>query len=202
MKKLSLILISVIFFGCASMFEGLDDIYKPPSMRSTNRNVISLQEPILIEHIPLEISSMKGTPTTVNTMSGYSFDAILILSNTYENLRIARDNNGNYILYGTVQTRGTLTYPGSFIIYIDNIRNAIINESYEYNLIDTRYNGNNFDYIWNFACILNRELIIKMLNAKTISFRCVNTRNLSLMSQESGADIYLILDKLKEFISK
>jgi len=44
-------------------------------------------------------SSVKGTLTTIDTLSGYSYEAIILLDNILESAKIARSDEGSYILY-------------------------------------------------------------------------------------------------------
>ena len=149
---------------------------------------------------------VKGTLTTVDTLGGYSYEAILIYYNSLEKLLIARDEDGNYILYANITTFKDLR-PGSLFILIDGERHTICNPN-DWDLDRAKYNNdiNRSDFgtlesrEWSINKLISNTTITALLNAEIVVFRVINSY--IYLGYEKGVDVSSILPKMKEFISE
>jgi len=138
-------------------------------------------------------ASIKGTNTTINTISGYSFNAIIILENMFESLKIAKDDDNDYILYAYIRTPGNR--PGYFLAYIDGTRYEIgTNLNWDIRTV----NGNAFN--WDLIAILNNDIIEKIKECNKLEFRAVSSNSSTLLGKENGVDVSFILPQIKDFL--
>ena len=141
-----------------------------------------------------------GTFTTIDTLGGYSYEAINVIKNFYEGLQVAKDDNGNYILYSNVRTYGWSSKPGSLIVFIDGERQTLL-QPLDWRLSHTTTHQSNTSIDWIANTRLNADTIKAFTNANEIRFRVVNTDKSTLMGNENGSDISDVLPLLKQFIS-
>jgi hypothetical protein len=143
-------------------------------------------------------SSVKGQMTTINTLGGDSFEAIILLKNIREGAQIAKTDAGDFILYANIMT-GESNRPGSVIIYADGNRYNVVDPT-DWDIDDVyvdRYSVRNY---WSSHKKLDDSVIEAMLNANVVTIRAVNA--LGYMAKGDGVDITKILPALKEFFSK
>jgi len=142
--------------------------------------------------------SVKGKISTIKTLSGDSFEAIVLLDNIWESAKIARSNDNNYILYVDIMTNGSAR-PGSVIIYIDGNRFNIANPT-DWNLDDVSVSQYGTAYYWSTYKPLGNSIIEAIKNANNISIRAVGGN--AFMAKDEGVDISKILPELKGFVNK
>ena len=143
-------------------------------------------------------SSVKGTMTTVDTLSGYSFEAIVLIENMWEGIKIAKDGNGGYILYANMMTNGS-SRPGSLILFTDDKRHNLGNPT-DWNIDNVSVSRYGTAYYWSMNKVFNNTIINALLNANTVTFRAINGN--AYMGQEKAEDVSDVLPKVKAFISK
>ena len=146
---------------------------------------------------------LKGTMTTVNTLDGYSYEAILLYYNSSESLKIAR-NDSSYYVYAYITTEKDLR-PGSLFIIVNGERHNIcspidwyLDKAVYYQ--DEPYRGNLKEREWSTHKRLSTATVEALLNANIVVFRAINSRY--YLGYSEGVDISSILPKVKEFISK
>ena len=143
-------------------------------------------------------SSVKGTTTTIDTLGGDSYEAIILLENIWESAKIARSDGGVYILYVNIMTNGS-TRPGSVIIYTDRTRHTITGPT-DWNLDDVSVSQYGTAYYRSTYKILGTSIIEAMKNANVVSIRAIGGN--AYMGRDEGVNISNILPALKRFISR
>ena len=143
-------------------------------------------------------SSVKGTMTTINTLGGDSFEAIVLIKNTWEEVKIAKDDNGSHIMYVNIMTNGN-NRPGSVIIYTDGNRHNISNPT-DWDIDNVSVSQYGTAKYWSCYKQLDISVIQAILNVSNARIRAVGGN--AYMSKDEGVDITKILPALKEFISK
>jgi hypothetical protein len=139
-------------------------------------------------------SSVRGNATTISTLDGYTYDAIVLAKSTWENVRIAKTPDDVWI-YVNVMTIGVNSgRPGSAILYADGNRHDIAGPT-EWDIDDVTSTAK----YWSFQKLLDTAAVIALLDADTASIRVVGGGN--FMGKDNGIDITPILPAVKEFIT-
>ncbi|MDR1398622.1 MAG: hypothetical protein LBJ41_01690 [Treponema sp.] len=147
-------------------------------------------------------SSVKGTPTTIDTLGGDSFDAIVLIDNLVEGVKIAKIGDNSFAIYANIMTSGRTAYPGSLIFTIDGTKNTIIGPT-GWDIVDVSVDQHNVTRWWNTSTSMSDRLIESFKDATTINIRAINSSGyMGSMGEDKGIDISTILPVVNEFLSK
>jgi len=142
-------------------------------------------------------SSVKGTRTVINTVSGYSYPALIIAKNMWEGIEIARGDDGIFLLYANCITNGRAD-PGSLWVLVDNKRFDLVDPFPRgWSISDVSVSQYGTAKYWSAHNPLDKNLIEALRDAQSIVFKAVNTNAyLSL----DGIDASSIVPQIKEFL--
>lgn len=141
-------------------------------------------------------SAVKGTPTTISTMDGYEYQALKVIEDFWQKVRIAKSNTGNCILYINVVTYNDAG-PGSAIVYMDGERHTIVNPFPSGWSIDDVSGMTSY---WSEIVVLSDSFIEALLRAEKVTIRVINAH--VFISEGEGIDITPILPIIKDFLQK
>jgi len=142
-------------------------------------------------------SSVKGTPTTIKTMGGDTFNAIIVIDNIWEGVKIAKSENGYLIYMNCMTNRGD---PGAGLMVIDGKKNTIFNPfPSDWHCDDVSVSQYGVAKYWSAQRRLTDTEIDSILGANSIVFRIVGTN--AYMGQD-GVDVTTILSTIKDFLKK
>jgi outer membrane lipoprotein-sorting protein len=142
-------------------------------------------------------SSVKGTPTTINTMGGDTYNAIVIIDNIWEGVKVARAENGFLIYMNCITNRGD---PGSGLMVIDGNKTTIFNPfPSDWHCDDVSVSQYGVAKYWSAQRRLTNTEIDSILGANSIVFRIIGSN--AYMGKD-GVDVTTILSTIKEFLQK
>jgi hypothetical protein len=136
-----------------------------------------------------------GSIKKINTLGGDSFNAIVLVSNIWENVEIA-DTGTGFRLYASMNTNNNAR-PGSLLIYTDGIKNEIISPS-DWDLDDISVSRYGTSRTWSVNSVVSNDFLNSMVMAAKVTIKIINSNGLMWMGD--GLDISGILPKIKKFI--